>query len=398
MTTRTRPGYYRQDVNKTVWEVPERYRELKPVGTGAYGTVCSAGDRRTGTRVAIKKLYRPFQSELFAKRAYRELKLLKHMKHDNVIGLLDVFTPDISLDRFQDFYLVMPFMGTDLGKLMKMDRLSEERVQFLVYQILKGLKYIHSAGIIHRDLKPGNLAVNQDCELKILDFGLARQTDSEMTGYVVTRWYRAPEVILNWMHYTQTGNTDGQACPKHAEERGGQSYCSDQAHVSNPSFPPFSPVDIWSVGCIMAEMISGKPLFKGNDHLDQLTEIMKVTGTPTQDFVGKLQSQEAKNYIKSLPKVQKKDLQALFSSANPQAVSILEQMLVLDPERRISAAEALGHPYFADFREPEEETEAQPFDNSLDNAELPLEQWKRHTFTEILSFQPTAPESRETSL
>ncbi|XP_069048728.1 mitogen-activated protein kinase 12-like isoform X2 [Lepisosteus oculatus] len=361
MTTRTRPGYYRQDVNKTVWEVPERYRELKPVGTGAYGTVCSAGDRRTGTRVAIKKLYRPFQSELFAKRAYRELKLLKHMKHDNVIGLLDVFTPDISLDRFQDFYLVMPFMGTDLGKLMKMDRLSEERVQFLVYQILKGLKYIHSAGIIHRDLKPGNLAVNQDCELKILDFGLARQTDSEMTGYVVTRWYRAPEVILNWMHYTQT-------------------------------------VDIWSVGCIMAEMISGKPLFKGNDHLDQLTEIMKVTGTPTQDFVGKLQSQEAKNYIKSLPKVQKKDLQALFSSANPQAVSILEQMLVLDPERRISAAEALGHPYFADFREPEEETEAQPFDNSLDNAELPLEQWKRHTFTEILSFQPTAPESRETSL
>uniref|UniRef100_W5NEL3 mitogen-activated protein kinase n=1 Tax=Lepisosteus oculatus TaxID=7918 RepID=W5NEL3_LEPOC len=282
--TRTRPGYYRQDVNKTVWEVPERYRELKPVGTGAYGTVCSAGDRRTGTRVAIKKLYRPFQSELFAKRAYRELKLLKHMKHDNVIGLLDVFTPDISLDRFQDFYLVMPFMGTDLGKLMKMDRLSEERVQFLVYQILKGLKYIHSAGIIHRVSGAGGVSRGDFVQLSaehILDFGLARQTDSEMTGYVVTRWYRAPEVILNWMHYTQT-------------------------------------VDIWSVGCIMAEMISGKPLFKGNDHLDQLTEIMKVTGTPTQDFVGKLQSQEAKNYIKSLPKVQKKDLQALFSSANPQ--------------------------------------------------------------------------------
>ncbi|XP_066561614.1 mitogen-activated protein kinase 12b isoform X2 [Amia ocellicauda] len=375
MLSRTRPGFYRQDVNKTVWEVPDRYRDLKPVGTGAYGAVCSALDKCTRTRVAIKKLYRPFQSELFAKRAYRELRLLKHMKHDNVIGLLNVFTPDVSLDRFQDFYLVMPFMGTDLGKLMKMERLSEDRVQFLVYQILKGLKYIHSAGIIHRDLKPGNLAVNQDCELKILDFGLARQADSEMTGYVVTRWYRAPEVILNWMHYTQT-------------------------------------VDIWSVGCIMAEMISGKPLFKGNDHLDQLTEIMKITGTPTQEFISKLQSQDAKNYISSLPKVQKKDLQVLFSSANPQetqkiqremylqskVVSVLEQMLLLDPQCRVSAAAALSLPFFSDFREPEEETEAQLYDHSLDNTQLSVEQWKRHTFTEILSFQPTVVESRETSL
>ncbi|XP_058841455.1 mitogen-activated protein kinase 12-like isoform X2 [Acipenser ruthenus] len=283
------------------------------------------------------------------------------MKHENVIGLVDVFTPDVSLDRFQDFYLVMPFMGTDLGRIMKLERLTEDRIQFLVYQILKGLKYIHSSGIIHRDLKPGNLAVNQDCELKILDFGLARHADSEMTGYVVTRWYRAPEVILNWMHYTQT-------------------------------------VDIWSVGCIMAEMLSGKPLFKGNDHLDQLTEIMKITGTPTQDFIHKLQSQDAKNYIMSLPKVQKKDLQALFSKANPLAVSLLEKMLVLDAERRITAAEALAHPYFESYREPDEETEAEPYDETLDHTDMPVEQWKRHTFTEILTFMPTVLESRETSL
>nr|XP_020668521.1 mitogen-activated protein kinase 12-like isoform X5 [Pogona vitticeps] len=320
-------GFYRQEITKTVWEVRDRYRDLQAVGSGAYGAVCSATDRKSGTKVAIKKLYRPFQSELFAKRAYRELRLLKHMKHENVIGLLDVFTPDVSLDKFNDFYLVMPFMGTDLSKIMKHEKLTEDRIQFLVYQILKGLKYIHSSGIIHRDLKPGNLAVNEDCELKprgdpyprarvkggggsaaeslqhseiwpeqlkaqlnclrnspdgILDFGLARHTDSEMTGYVVTRWYRAPEVILNWMHYTQT-------------------------------------VDIWSVGCIMAEMITGRPLFKGNDHLDQLTEIMKVTGTPTQDFVQKLQSQDAKNYIKSLPKVQKKDFAAILKHANPLA-------------------------------------------------------------------------------
>ncbi|XP_045894388.1 mitogen-activated protein kinase 12 [Micropterus dolomieu] len=361
MSNRVRPGYYRQEVNKTSWEVPSRYRDLRQVGTGAYGTVCSALDSRTDSKVAIKKLYRPFQSELFAKRAYRELRLLKHMKHENVIGLLDVFTADLSVDKFHDFYLVMPFMGADLGKLMKMQTLSQEKIQYLVYQILKGLKYIHSAGIIHRDLKPGNIAINPDCELKILDFGLARQTDSEMTGYVVTRWYRAPEVILSWMHYTQT-------------------------------------VDIWSVGCIMAEMLKGRPLFKGSDHLDQLTEIMKVTGTPTQEFILKLDSEDAKRYIKSLPKVEKKDLQGMFPATNPQAVSVLERMLLLDPQSRVTAAEALALPYFSEFREPDEETEAQLYDHSLDNADLSLEQWKRHTFTEILTFKPVVPESKETSL
>ncbi|XP_062860840.1 mitogen-activated protein kinase 12 isoform X2 [Trichomycterus rosablanca] len=285
------------------------------------------------------------------------------MKHDNVIGLLDVFTADITVDRFQDFCLVMPFMGTDLGKLMKMEKLSEERIQYLVYQILRGLKYIHAAGIIHRDLKPGNLAINEDCELKILDFGLARQTDSEMTGYVVTRWYRAPEVILNWMHYTQT-------------------------------------VDIWSVGCIMAEMLMGKPLFKGNDHLDQLTEIMKITGTPTQEFISKLQSEDAKSYIQRLPRLKKRDIQVLMPEASPQAIAVLESMLLLDPDSRVTADKGLALPYFADFREPNEETEAQPYDHSLDNAVQSLEQWKRVTLKEINSFQPppTGPIPKETSL
>uniref|UniRef100_A0A8D2LM59 mitogen-activated protein kinase n=1 Tax=Varanus komodoensis TaxID=61221 RepID=A0A8D2LM59_VARKO len=350
-------GFYRQEIVKTVWEVRERYRELQSLGSGAYGAVCSAIDRKSGTKVAIKKLYRPFQSELFAKRAYRELRLLKHMKHENVIGLLDVFTPDVSLDKFNDFYLVMPFMGTDLSKIMKHEKLTEDRIQFLVYQMLKGLK-VRS----FYDLKPGNLAVNEDCELKILDFGLARHTDSEMTGYVVTRWYRAPEVILNWMHYTQT-------------------------------------VDIWSVGCIMAEMITGRPLFKGNDHLDQLTEIMKITGTPTQDFVQKLQSQDAKNYIKSLPKVQKKDFAAILKYANPLAVNLLEKMLVLDAEKRITAAEALAHPYFEAIHDSEEENEAEKYDDTFDNMDLPLEEWKRITYKEMMNFKPPQwPESKETAV
>uniref|UniRef100_A0A8C3NJT7 mitogen-activated protein kinase n=1 Tax=Geospiza parvula TaxID=87175 RepID=A0A8C3NJT7_GEOPR len=331
-------GFYRQEITKTLWEVRDRYRDLQPVGSGAYGAVCSAVDGRSGTKVAIKKLYRPFQSELFAKRAYRELRLLKHMKHENVIGILDVFTPDVTLEKFNDFYLVMPFMGTDLSKIMKHEKLTEDRIQFLVYQMLKGLKYIHSSGIIHRDLKPGNLAVNEDCELKILDFGLARHTDSEMTGYVVTRWYRAPEVILNWMHYTQTD-------------------------------------------------------------LDQLTEIMKITGTPTQDFVQKLHSQDAKNYIKSLPKVQKKDFASILKYANPLAVNLLEKMLVLDAEKRATAAEALVHPYFEPIHDPEEEIEAEKYDDTFDNMDLPLDEWKRITYKEILNFKPPQTlDSKETAV
>ncbi|KAM5288759.1 mitogen-activated protein kinase 12 isoform 2-T2 [Ctenodactylus gundi] len=360
-----RKGFYRREVTKTVWEVRAVYQDLQPVGSGAYGAVCSAVDSRTGAKVAIKKLYRPFQSELFAKRAYRELRLLKHMRHENVIGLLDVFTPDETLDDFTDFYLVMPFMGTDLSKLMKHEKLSEDRIQYLVYQMLKGLKYIHAAGVIHRDLKPGNLAVNEDCELKILDFGLARQADSEMTGYVVTRWYRAPEVILNWMHYTQT-------------------------------------VDIWSVGCIMAEMITGKTLFKGSDHLDQLKEIMKVTGTPPTEFVQKLQSAEAKNYMEGLPELEKKDFASILTNASPMAVNLLEKMLVLDAEQRVTAAEALAHPYFESLHDTEDESKAQKYDDSFDDVDRTLDEWKRVTYKEVLSFKPPRQQgariSKETAL
>nr|XP_023687091.1 mitogen-activated protein kinase 13-like [Paramormyrops kingsleyae] len=349
MESHNETPFHREEINSTVWEVPEKYLCLKQIGTGAYGSVCSAKNERTKEQVAIKKLHRPFQSEIFAKRAYRELRLLKHMKHENVIGLLDVFTAACRLEDFQDFYLVMPYMYTDLSKVRGL--LSEDRLQFLVYQILCGLKYIHSAGIIHRDLKPSNLAVNQDCELKILDFGLARHTEPEMTGYVVTRWYRAPEVILNWMHYTQT-------------------------------------VDIWSVGCIMGEMINGKTLFKGKDYMDQLTQIMKITGIPGSDFIKKLDSQEAQSYVLSLPHYPRKDFATVFPRAITKAVDLMEKMLVLDGEARLTAEGALAHPYFQGLWDPEDTPDALPYDDSYDNATLPLEEWKRLSFKEVKSFVP----------
>lgn len=302
-------------------------------------------------KVAIKKLTRPFQSPIHAKRTYRELRLLKHMRQDNVIGLLDVFSPATSLETLNDVYFVTHFMGADLNIIIKTQRLSNEHVQFLVYQILRGLKYIHSAGIIHRDLKPSNLAVNEDCELKILDFGLARQAEAEMTGYVATRWYRAPEIMLNWMHYNQT-------------------------------------VDIWSVGCIMAELITGKTLFPGNDHIDQLLRIMTICGTPDEEFMAKITSVEAKNYLKTLPVMKKRNLKDVLKGANPQAIDLLEKMLALDADRRLTAEQALAHEYLAPYSDPSDEPTAEVYDDSFEERDMSLAEWKKLVWDELTSFVP----------
>ncbi|XP_017286421.1 mitogen-activated protein kinase 14A isoform X2 [Kryptolebias marmoratus] len=343
--------FYRRDVNKTIWEVPVRYQNLSPVGSGAYGSVCSAYDKKTGFQVAVKKLSRPFQSFTHAKRTYRELRLLQHMKHENVIGLLDVFTPAKSLKEFKDVYFVTHLMGADLNNIVKCQKLTDDHVQFLIYQILRGLKYIHSAEIIHRDLKPSNLAVNEDCELKILDFGLARHSDDEMTGYVATRWYRAPEIMLNWMHYNMT-------------------------------------VDIWSVGCIMAELLTGRPLFPGTDHIDQLKLIMMLVGTPGPELLMKITSDSARNYISSLPRMPKRNFADVFVGANPLAVDLLEKMLVLDTDKRITAAEALAHAYFSQYHDPDDEPVGKPLDQSFESQDLEIEAWKRLTFEEMCKFEP----------
>ncbi|XP_072928921.1 mitogen-activated protein kinase 14A isoform X2 [Hemitrygon akajei] len=359
MGTPVKKGFHRQEVNKTVWEVLVRYTDLNPIGSGAYGSVCSAIDQKTGEKVAVKKLYRPFQSLLHAKRAYRELRLLKHIKHENVICLLNVFSPEDYLQTFQSFYMVMPFMECDLGHIMKKQKLSENMVVFLLYQILRGLKYIHSAGIIHRDLKPGNLAVNQNCELKILDFGLARHTELEMTGYVITRWYRPPEVILNWMHYSYS-------------------------------------VDIWSVGCILAEMVTGSVFFPGFDHFDQLKKIMNVTGIPPQYLVEKMKNKDARDYVRSLIPQEKKKFQQIFPTMKAQAVDLLERMLNLDPDRRITASEALEHPYLSEHHDPNNEPEAEPYDDSFESLDLKVEEWKSLLHMEITTFDPENPRQMAT--
>eukprot|EP00064_Thunnus_orientalis_P000278 superscaffoldBa00000014_g278 len=339
-----RPGFQRVEIQKTTWDVPERYTALRSVGSGAYGTVCSAMDQKTKEKVAIKKLYRPFQSLIHAKRAYRELRLLRHIQHENVICLLDVFTPDSSPEKFQTFYMVMPFVAQDLGHIMKKRRLTDRIITYLFYQLLRGLK----------DLKPGNLAVNENCELKILDFGLARQTESEMTGYVVTRWYRAPEVIFNWMHYSQT-------------------------------------VDVWSAACILAEMITGKVLFPGHDSIDQLKKILRLTGTPDSSLVQKMQSKDAQSYVQGLPPQKKKNFKEVFPSMDEKAVDLLEGMLLLDPETRLTAKQGLSQPFLAEYHEPESEPDSEPYDDSFESMELAVGEWKSLIHMEIMTFDPDNP-------
>ncbi|KAI8117611.1 mitogen-activated protein kinase p38b [Lucilia cuprina] len=346
--------FYKLDINRTEWEIPDTYQQLQSVGSGAYGQVCKAVVRGTTMKVAIKKLARPFQSAVHAKRTYRELRLLKHMDHENVIGLLDVFHPGqpvTSLENFQQVYMVTHLMDADLNNIIRTQKLSDDHVQFLVYQILRGLKYIHSAGIIHRDLKPSNIAVNEDCELRILDFGLARPAESEMTGYVATRWYRAPEIMLNWMHYNQT-------------------------------------VDIWSVGCIMAELLTGRTLFPGTDHIHQLNLIMEILGTPPEDFMQKISSDSARNYIRSLPVMQRRNFRDVFRGANPQAIDLLEKMLELDAEQRITAEQALAHPYMDKYHDPTDEQTSPLYDQSFEDMDLPVDKWKELVFNEVLNFKP----------
>jgi p38 MAP kinase len=235
----------------------------------------SAKDQLTQQPVAVKKIMKPFSTPVLAKRTYRELKLLKHLRHENVITLSDIF-----ISPLEDIYFVTELLGTDLHRLLTSRPLEKQFIQYFLYQILRGLKYVHSAGVVHRDLKPSNILVNENCDLKICDFGLARIQDPQMTGYVSTRYYRAPEIMLTWQKYDIE-------------------------------------VDIWSAGCIFAEMLEGKPLFPGKDHVNQFSIITELLGTPPQDVIETICSENTLRFVQSLPKRSRQPLSTKFKNADP---------------------------------------------------------------------------------
>eukprot|EP00879_Flechtneria_rotunda_P015881 GHRR01016608.1.p1 GENE.GHRR01016608.1~~GHRR01016608.1.p1 ORF type:complete len:232 (+),score=61.44 GHRR01016608.1:348-1043(+) len=190
----------------SLFECPANYAPIKPIGKGAYGIVCSARNLDTNDKVAIKKITNCFDNAVDAKRILREVALLSHLRHENVMSLRDV-VPPANPSNFKDVYLVYDLMDTDLHQIIRSpQQLSPDHISYFVYQVLRGLKYIHSANVLHRDLKPSNLLVNANCDLKICDFGLARgagvEEQAAMTEYVVTRWYRAPELLLSCNDYT----------------------------------------------------------------------------------------------------------------------------------------------------------------------------------------------------
>ncbi|KAM3423600.1 Mitogen-activated protein kinase [Cercospora zeina] len=343
--TSTMAEFVRAQIFGTTFEITSRYTDLQPVGMGAFGLVCSAKDQLTGQAVAVKKIMKPFSTPVLSKRTYRELKLLKHLKHENVISLSDIF-----ISPLEDIYFVTELLGTDLHRLLTSRPLEKQFIQYFLYQILRGLKYVHSAGVVHRDLKPSNILVNENCDLKICDFGLARIQDPQMTGYVSTRYYRAPEIMLTWQKYDVE-------------------------------------VDIWSAGCIFAEMLEGKPLFPGKDHVNQFSIITELLGTPPDDVISTICSENTLRFVQSLPKRERQPLKNKFKNADPQAIELLERMLVFDPRKRVKAGEALADPYLAPYHDPTDEPEAEEkFDWSFNDADLPVDTWKIMMYSEILDY------------
>jgi len=342
------------------FEVDVRYTDLKPVGGGSYGLVCSAKDNLTGKPVAIKKITDTFQDLIDAKRIMREIKLLMMLGgHENIIGITDIMVSPALTRDFKDVYIVCELMECDLDRIVSSSQsLSDAHIQYFVYQILRGLLYIHSANVLHRDLKPSNLLVNSNCDLAICDFGLARGVvdDETLTEYVVTRWYRATELLPEAQYY-------GPA------------------------------VDVWSVGCILAELLGRKPLFQGKDYMHQLQVIINVLGTPNDESLAFVTNSMAKKAIKELPNRPKQSFQEIFSDSNPSAVDLLERMLVFDPRERCTVKEALKHPYFKALHDANEEPEStEKFQIGLEkkyrDTEIPRDILQNEIYNDMLILHP----------
>jgi mitogen-activated protein kinase 1/3 len=257
-------------------------------------------------------------------------------------------------------------METDLHRVIySRQELTDDHIQYFIYQILRGVLYMHSANIIHRDLKPANVLANKVCDLKICDLGLGRAevTDEheknnnnnnekkiELTEYVITRWYRAPEVIL---------------CPSEYSKA----------------------VDIWSIGCIFAELLGRQPLFPGDHYLDQIQKIISVLGTPKEEDLEFINKQEAREFLMKLVKRTKQSWSSLFPNANPVALDLLGKMLTFNPRKRYNVDQCISHPYFEGLHDPEQEPiTTTKFDWSFDSVELTKENLQMMIYEESLYY------------
>lgn len=301
------------ELQTEISRLDDRYHLERIIGAGSYGIVIRARDQHDGgNRVAIKRVNKEiFDEVILAKRILREIKLLAHFNDDNIIGLKNILTPE-DPQNFQHFYIVMDIMETDLKQVLRSGQeLTEGHIQFFIYQALRALHIIHSAGVIHRDITPANILVNTNCDLRICDFGLAKEENDQgeyMTDYVTMRWYRAPELVMEDKNYSVQ-------------------------------------IDVWGIGCILGELLGSRPLFQGKDRVHQLDKIVEILGTPSEEDINAVGSSTAQKYLKRKRIVPPVDWKARYPKASPEALDLLSKMLVFNPNKRITVLEAMRHPF-----------------------------------------------------
>ncbi|KAK4536838.1 hypothetical protein CDCA_CDCA10G2863 [Cyanidium caldarium] len=314
-----------EELRRSFFDVPlveNRYTLLSVIGEGAYGVVCSAMDNRTGEKVAVKRIRRVFDEVPEAIRILRELRFLRLLRsHENIITVRDVMAPS-HRDEFNDVFVVFELMPADLNRVLRAKiALSQDHIRWLLYQLLRALHFMHSCNVLHRDIKPNNIMINEMCDLRVIDFGLARAAYSQQhedmvywTDYVATRWYRAPELIMSYFTRYSTA------------------------------------IDVWSVGCIFAELLNqGRPLFPGMNGFHQLELMVRLLGSPGEEAISKVRNTKAKQHLRSLPQCAPRPLQEVFPDAPPEGHDLLQHLLQFDPDRRYTALQALQHPYFRDL-------------------------------------------------
>jgi len=342
---------------------PPHLKVIRQLGSGSYGSVHLCEDTRTGNQVAVKHVKK---APSHGKSMLREIKLLARLRHDNLLCLLDL--PAVPSRDFEDIFLVLPYMPADLHKVIhsKSQSLSDKHVQVIITQILRALEHLHAAGVAHRDLKPANVLISHDCKVKICDFGLARgdmQLDAEadepdqvqgvLTEYVVTRWYRAPEVMLLPKQYT-------------------------------------SAVDVWSVGCILGEILLRKAMFQGKNHVDMVCKFAETLGTPSENELEWLpQDTDAYRFVKKVcPPSKGMSLAALFPGSSSACRDLLTGLLRWHPGQRLTAAQAQEHDYLRAYRPKEPPVPPEPFDWAFDGFKPTAENVRERLYRECARYHP----------
>ncbi|EEB12747.1 mitogen-activated protein kinase ERK-A, putative [Pediculus humanus corporis] len=300
--------------------ISKRYEMKKRLGKGAYGIVWKAVDKKSREVVAVKKIFDAFRNQTDAQRTFREIMFLQAFKdHPNIIRLRGLH----KASNNRDIYLVFDYMDSDLHHVIKKGNILKDiHRRYIMYQLLRATRYLHSGDVIHRDQKPSNILINAECRIKLADFGLARSlanyyTEEEtegpplLTDYVATRWYRAPEILVASKRYTKG-------------------------------------VDMWSLGCILGEMLLGKPLFPGSSTVNQIERIMAALPKPTPQEISNMCTGYGKSLLEGVIG-QKTNLKDMIKSSSQEAIDLVTKLLIFDPGKRLTASQALTHPYVSKF-------------------------------------------------